>query len=331
MRTRRRFLACLAGGLLVSPARAFAQSPRSVRRVGVLGSRRRPDSLETDSSYGQIPRRLRELGYLEGRDVDFEWRFAAGDYRLLPGMAAELVKVPVDVIISDGAQSIRAAQDATRRIPIVFAGGADVVASGFVKSLARPGGNTTGVTLLLSDTRPKQVEMLRQMTPTLSRLALLFNPSNPAHPDGVARFQTAAKAAGVQTLAVGATNPRDIEAGISRAAGEGANGLLVIVDSLFLQQHRQIADLAIVHRLPSITGTVSFADDGGLMGYGPNRTEVWRRVADLVDKIFKGANPGEIPVEQPTKLELAINRRTAKALGLTVPPELLLLADKVIE
>ena len=330
MRTRRSFLLVLGAGVL-APSRSFSQAAGKVWRIGVLGSRRRPDSIEADKVHGQIPRRLRELGYVEGKNLVIEWRFAAGDYERLPALAAELATLPVDVLVTHGTQGIRAAQGATKTIPIVFTGGADLVASGFVTSLAHPGGNTTGITLLLSDTIGKQLELLHRMVPRLSRTAVLFNPSNDAHPSLVQGFRAAAEASGAQIVPVGARTPQEIADAFALAVSEKADALIVVVDSFLIVQHRRIVELAAKHRLPSMTGTLEYPEVGGLMAYGPSTQELWRRVGDYVDRILKGANPGDIPVEQPTKLELVINRKTAKALGLTIPPELMLLADRVIE
>jgi putative ABC transport system substrate-binding protein len=332
MRTRRELLHSLGGlGLLGATRRLLAETKGKPWRIGVLGSRRRPDSLETDVVYGQIPRRLKELGYVEGKDVVFEWRFAAGDYERLPALAAELVKLPVDLLVTHGTPGIRAAQAATRTIPIVFSGGADLVASGFVKSLARPGGNTTGITLLLSDTTGKQLELLSHVTQKPRRLAVIFNPSNDAHPALVETFKKAAEASKGLLIPVAARNPKEVDDGFAMAVRERANAIIVIVDSFLVTQHRRIAELAVSHRLPSMSGSVEFGDAGGLMAYGPSTQEIWRRVADYVDKVLRGANPGELPVEQPTRLELVLNRKAAKTIGVEFPHELLVQADRVIE
>ena len=331
MSSRRDLLLGLGASLFALPLAGLAQTGSRIRRVGVLALRRGPESEEWEWSYNLLAQRLKEFGYLEGKDVAFEWRFASGDYSRLPELAAELVRLNVDVIVTDGSQGIRTAQGATKTIPIVFAGGTDVVASGFVKSLSRPGGNTTGVSLLLNDSIGKQVELLGRMVPKLSRLAVLTNPTNLVHPALLKTIREAAATLGAQVVHVEARDTKGIGEAFPRAVGEGAGALIWIVDSFFIQNQRQFAELASKYRLPTITGVIEYPEVGGLMGYGPNRRGLWRRVAEYVDMILRGANPGEIPVEQPKRLELVINRKTAKALGLEIPAELLVLADKVIE
>lgn len=330
MKTRRELLVGL-GAILAAPGSAFAQKPGKVWRVGVAASRRGPGSAEWDMFYSQVPRRLRELGWVEGTDLVFEWRFAGGDYARLPELAAELVKANVDLIVTDGSQGIRATQAATKTIPIVFNGGSDLVASGFVKSLSRPGGNTTGVSLLLSDTAGKQVELVLKMVPKISRLAVLTNPGNPAHASLLTGFRNAVGASGPEVVHLDARSPKEIEEAGAQAVREKAGALLWTVDSFFIQQQRQIAQLAAMHRLPSMSGVAEYPEVGGLMGYGPDRRALWRRVAEYVDRILKGSNPGDLPVEQPSKLDLVLNRTTARALGLAIPPELLVQADRIID
>jgi len=331
VKTRRQLLIGLGSGLLALPLAALAQKPGKVWRIGVLASRRGPGYSEWERYYVLVQRRLQELGYVEGKNVAFEWRFAAGDYARLPGFAEELVRLNVDIIVTDGSQGIRAAQGATKTIPIVFNGGADLVASGFVKSLARPGGNTTGVSLLLSDTTGKQLEILSRMVPKLSRLAILTNPANQVHVALLKGFRDAAATFGIEVLHFEARTPKEIEDAFPSVVRARAGALIWVVDSFLVQQQSRIAELAAKHRLPSMCGVIEYTEDGGLMGYGPDRRALWRRVAEYVDKILRGASPGEIPVEQPAKLDLAINRRVAKALGLEIPAELLVLADRVIE
>jgi putative ABC transport system substrate-binding protein len=331
MKTRRTLLGLLGTALLADFPSLLAQQKERVWRVGILASRARPESLESDFRYVQIRQELRELGYIEGKNLVIDARFAGGNYVCLPELAAELVKIPVDAILTDGTQAIRSAQTATKTVPIVFVGGADLVASGFVKSLARPGGNTTGISLLLSDTIGKQIEMLTRMAPGLSRLAVLFNPANDAHPELAKSYQSAGQMAKIEVLPVGARTAKEVEDAFSLAVKGHSQALIWIVDSFFNQQYRQIASLSLEHRLPSMTGFPGYADGGGLMCYGPSLPDLWARAVGYIDKIFKGANPGELPVQQPIKLDLVINKKTARSLGLEIPGELLLLADKVIE
>ncbi len=330
MKTRRDLFRVLGLALASRPLQSLAQDPEKVWRVGILVSRRRPESLETDP-YGNVSRGLRERGYVEGRNVVFEWRFAGGDYAKLPGLAADLVKARVDIIVTDGTQSIRAAENATSSVPIVFVGGTDLVARGLVKSMAHPGGNVTGVALLLSETMGKQLELLTRMAPGLARVALVFNPANEAHPSLVEEVRKAGLKMGVQVLPFGALAPVEIVNAFLSAEKAKAQALMWTVDSFLNQQAQQFAGLAAKHRLPSISGFWDYALFGGLLNYGSRPAETWIGVVDYIDRILRGASPADLPVQQPTKIFLVINRKTAKALGLTIPPDLLVLADKVIE
>ncbi len=330
MISRRAFLTAV-GASLVFPFASLAQTQKRVRSVGILSSRKRPPSLENDTLHGEVPRRLRELGWVEGENLGVEWRFAAGDYARMPNLAAELVRLSVDVIVTNGSEGIQAAQGATKTIPIVFMGGSDLVAQGFVKSLAHPGGNTTGVSLLAPDIAGKQVEILMRFVPKLTRLAVLFNPANPAHRILLEATKAGADAFRVQTIPVGASTPSAIDEAFSVAVKERAEAIVFTQEAFLQEQSKRIANLALAHHLPSISPAFEYPDAGGLMCYGPNRTQLFRRVAEYVDKILKGANPGDLPVEQPTKFDVVINRKTARALGLTIPPELLVQADRVIE
>jgi putative ABC transport system substrate-binding protein len=330
VKTRRELLSVLGIALASRPLRSLAQEPPKVWRVGILVSRRRPESLETDP-YGNVPRGLRERGYIEGRNVVFEWRFAGGDYDKLPGLAADLVKARVDIIVTDGTQSIRAAENATKAIPIVFVGGSDLVARGLVKSMSHPGENATGVALLLSETMGKQLELLSQIAPGLTRVALVFNPANEAHPSLAEEVRRAGLRMNIQVLSFGARTPDEIARAFLSASEEKVQALMWTVDSFMNQQARQFAELAAKHRLPSIAGYWDYALLGGLLNYGSRPAETWKGAVDYIDRILHGANPGDLPIQQPTRLFLVINGKTARELGLTIPPDLLVLADKVIE
>ena len=330
MSAGRRILSLVAA-FVTAAHLASAQQPGKVWRIGVLQSRTRPKSLESHELYGHFLRRLRELGYVEGKNVLFEWRFADNDYGRLPDLAAELVRLRVDAIITSGSEGIRAAQKATSRIPIVFVGGTDVVAQGFVQSLAHPGGNTTGVTLLLPEIESKQFEFLASLLPKLSRVVVLGNPANPAYLVQQAHYRVRADRSKVQVVFVGARTPKEIEDAIALAARHRPDALICAMDNLMIDQRRQIADLAMKYRLPSISSISNFPQDGGLISYGPSLQQTWRRIAEFVDTIFRGTSPADIPVEQPTTLELFINRKTARALGIEIPPQILVLADKVID
>jgi putative ABC transport system substrate-binding protein len=329
MNKRRKLIAGLGGVLLAGPAIAFAQSKDKVWRVGILATRNRPALLDADA-FGQFMRGMRELGYVEGKNLQVEFRWAEGKYERLSGLAAELVQLKVDVIVAAGAQDIDAARKATSTIPIVMATSPDPVVSGFAKTLAHPGGNITGLTNFTVDISPKLFEMLQSMVPKLSRLAVMMNPVNSSHAGVLQSVESAAQKAGVKVLPVEARSAVEIERAFSTMAQAKAGGVLVPRDGFYIQQLDQIAILATKHRLPSISGYRQYAEAGGLMSYGQNAGESFRRAATYVDKIFKGAKPGDLPIEQPTTFELYINGRTAKALGLTIPQSLRISADKVL-
>ena len=330
MISRRNFLIGLGASTLAAPLYSHAQQHGKIWRVGFLSARRRPPVLDLDY-YGAFPRRLKELGYVEGGNLQIEWRFADGDYKTLPGMASELVRQKVDAIMALGPPCASAAQKVTTTIPIVIVVSGDPVAAGFVKSLARPGGNITGLSNLAGDMSTKHLEMLLAMVPGLSRVAVLVNPGNLAHAQIVKNIQAAAQKTGIKTIPLNAQTPGEIESALAAATKEQAGAVIIGLDPLFIQEEIQIATQAARHRLPSIFSNREYAEVGGLMSYGQNQVEIYRRAAEYVAKIFKGVRPAELPVEQPTKFELFINRKTAKALGLAIPQSLLISADKIIE
>ena len=315
--------------LAAAPLVSHAQQQGKMWRVGFLAPRRRPVSIDADF-LGAFPRGMRELGYVEGKNLVIEWRFADGEFERISPLAAELVRLKVDVIVSGSSQAIRALQKATATIPIVMATSGDPIGSGFVKSLARPGGNVTGLSNLTSDIGTKQLELLLSMVPKLSRVAVLVNPVNPSLATFLKYVQAEAQRVGVEVLTMEARTPQEIENAFPMMAQGNAKAVIVATDGLFIQQYRQIAELAAKNRLPSASSIREYVEAGGLMSYGPNLAEQLRRAATYVDKIFKGAKPGELPVEQSAKFELLINAKTAKALGLTIPSELLLRADRII-
>jgi putative ABC transport system substrate-binding protein len=276
---------------------------------------------------------MRELGYVEGRDFVIEARFADNRMERLPALAAELVQLKVDVIVTDSTPGALATKRATSSIPIVAMDIGDPVGSGLAASLARPGGNVTGRSLMALEIRTKQLELLRILVPTLSHVAFLMNFDNAAQVRTYDEFAARAGKVGVKTFPVNGRTAKEIEAGISAAAGkERAQALMTAFDATFFGVHRQqIVDLANRRKLPAIYPYREFVEASGLMSYGQDITESYRDAAVYVDKILRGANPGELPFQQPTRFYLAINRKTAKALGLAIPAELLLRADKVIE
>ena len=328
MNRRDAVLALLALG--AAPPVSDAQQQGKIWRVGFLTQRRRPGSIDSDF-IGGFPRGMRELGYVEGRNLAIEWRFADGKSERLADLAADLVRLKVDVIVSGSSQAISALQKATLTIPIVMATSGDPIGSGFVKSLARPGGNITGLSNLTSDIGPKLLELLLSMVPKLFRVAVLVNPVNPASATLLKSVQSAAKGIGVTVLPVEARTAQEIENAFSTMKQGNARAVIVAVDALFIQQYRSIADLAAQNRLPSVSQIREYVEAGGLLSYGPNLAEQFRRSAAYVDKIFKGAKPEDLPVEQSATFELLINGKTAKALGLSIPRSVLLRADKVIE
>jgi ABC-type uncharacterized transport system substrate-binding protein len=328
--SRRSLVFAIVVASLSAPLGALAQRRSKVFRVGFLSPRRRPASFASDY-YGAFPQRMNELGYVEGKNLLIEWRFADGEYDRLPRLAAELVQSKVDVILALGPPGAIAAQKATTAIPIVFVMSTDPVAAGLIKSLARPGGNITGLLNLGVDLGAKHLEMLVTIVPKLPRVAVLVNPANPANTVALKTVEAAAEKVRVKVLPAMAQSAREIEGAFSRMSVEGVGAVMVALDPLFIQQGHQIAEQALKHRLPSIFANREYAEAGGLMSYGQNQVEIYQRAAVYVDKILKGAKPGDLPVEQPTKLELIINARIAKALGLSIPKLLLVSAEKVVQ
>jgi putative ABC transport system substrate-binding protein len=329
MNNRRKLVVALGAGALVAPLGSFSQQQGKVWRVGFLALRS-PTASNPNAGYDPFLQGMRELGYVEGKNLKMEWRFAEGKVERFPGLAAELVQLKVDVILAAGVQPTSAAQKATATIPIVMGNSIDPVGSGFVASLARPGGNITGLSNLIADLGPKHLEMLLSIVPKLSRVAVLTNPTNSGHTTIVKTIQTAAQTSGVRILSLQARSAQEVESAFSTMKRENAGAVIVVNDPFFNQQRRQIIDLAAKNRLSSVSAVKEYAEAGGLMSYGPNFADMYRRAATYVDKIIKGAKPANLPVEQPTKFELFINGKTAKALGLTIPQSLLIMADKVI-
>jgi putative ABC transport system substrate-binding protein len=321
----------IAPGLyaIVLPIAAQAQQSSKPARIAVLAS----GSLETTG--GQFvdvfKRRLRDLGYVEGKDVVYEIRWAHGKLERLPALAQELVTLNPDVILSMTGTAALAARQATTKIPIVFARSDDPVGIGLVNSLARPGGNVTGLSSLAGDTSPKLLEFLLAAVPKLSRLAVLSQSSDPTTAPALKNLQTAAQSVNVNVIAIEASAPAEIDTAFARMTREHADAVSVSASHLFFVQRSQIADLALKHRMPSIFALREHSESGGLMSYGQNLADSYQRAATYVDKILKGAKPGDLPIEQATRLELVINLKTAKALGLTIPSSLRARADEVIE
>jgi len=307
-----------------------AQPAEKVPRVGYLfgGSHSDPQRQRLLEAFRQG---LRELGYVEGQNIVIESRWSEGKDDRFPALAADLIRSKVDVIVAGSGAATQAAQEATRTIPIVMSTVADPLGSGLVASLARPGGNTTGMTVMSPDVAGKQLQLLKEVVPKLSRVALLTNPDNPSSARFVREAEAAARTLGVRLQSLEARNPQEIDDAFAAMTRERAGALLILPDVIFLSQRRQIAELATKRRLPAIYGVREYAEAGGLMAYGANYIDLVRRTATFVDKILKGAKPGNLAVEQPTRFELVINLTTAKAIGLTIPPSFLQRADQIID
>jgi putative ABC transport system substrate-binding protein len=301
-----------------------------VWRVGFLVLPARPQPLES-SRFGAFAHGMRELGYIEGKTLEIEWRFADGDVGRLEGLAEELVRLQVDIIVAGATPVIRAAQKATVTIPIVMATNNDPVGSGFVASLARPGGNITGLSNLSTDLSPKLVELLLGIVPKIPRVAVLLNPKNSSNAAVLENLQLALHRVDATTLPVEAATVEEIEIAFAKLSQQKAAAVVVAPDTYFVEQRLQIAALAIKYRMPSMYSFREHVEAGGLISYGENLADSYRRAATYVDRIIKGAKPGDLPVEQSTKLELSINRTAARALNLNIPADLLARSDEVIE
>ena len=328
---RRTFLGAFASGLLAAPLAARAQQPGKVYRIGML---ERTSPATNAANFEAFRRGLRELGYVEGKNLVIEYRSADGRDERFAGLATELVRLNVDLILTRGTLAALAAKHATGTIPVVITGLADPVGQGIVASLARPGGNITGVSAIVTELYPKRVELLRELLPRASRIAALCNMSSPALPPAWKEIETAARSLGIQPQLLDVRKPEDLGPAFDGAVRQRTDALVVGLDTLTQASQRLIVDLAAKHRLPAVYASMEFA--GGLVVYGVNYPDHYRRAATFADRIFKGTQPGDLPVERPTKFELIINlktakAKTAKALGLTIPPSLLQRADQVIE
>jgi len=325
---RRQFITLVGGVAAAWPLAARAQQAGRVRRIGVLET---VSVMLNAANYDALRQGLRELGYVEGRNLVIEYRSADGRTGRFPDLAAELVRRDVDLIITRGTPAALAAKNVTATIPIVMAASGDPVGTHLVISLARPGGNLTGLSSVVSDLYGKRVELLKEMVPAAAVIANFFNLSNPASPLELKEIETATRSLGLRSLRFDLRNGDDIRRAFDAADREPGVALVVQPDGV-LQQHREtITELAAKHRLPAIYAAREFIDAGGLALYGVSYPDLYRRAATYVDRIFKGAKPADLPIEQPTRFELVINRKTANALGLEVPPTLLARADEVIE
>ena len=316
----------LALGLLAAPLAAEAQQTGKVYRIGFLGS-----PLAGAHLVDALRQGLRERGWVEGQNLVIESRSAEGKLERWPDLAADLIRLKVDVIVSSLSPAIRAAMQQTSTIPIVMAGVNDPVGAGFVASLARPGGNVTGLSMLVTELSGKRLELLKETLPNLWRVAFLWNPTQPGQALALKDTQEAARALGVTLISMEVRTREDLESVFGAIAKERAGALIVMTDPVTFSHRGQLTALAARHRLPAMYAIREFVDAGGLMAYGPSFPDSYRRAATYVDKILKGAKPADLPVEQPTKFELVINIKTAKALGLTIPQSMFIRADEVIQ
>ncbi len=327
MISRRAFIGGLAGGLLAAPLAVEAQPAAKMPRVGLLGL----GSAESSPLFEALRQGLRERGWVEGQNIAFEDRTTAGHYSRLPDVAAELVRLKVDVIVTWGTTPALAARKATGTIPIVTTSGSDPVETGLAASLARPGGNVTGLTTSGRELVGKRIELLKETLPGLSRIAVLWNPESRTESFALRDAEAAAKSLRLQVRPAEVRGPEDLEKAFASIAHERPEALALLASNMFRAHRVRIVELAARHRLPATFSDRSFVEAGGLMSYGPDGKAIFRQLANYVDRILKGAKPGDLPIEQPTKFELVINRKTAKALGLTIPPSLLGRADEIIE
>jgi putative tryptophan/tyrosine transport system substrate-binding protein len=307
---------------------AAAQQSTKIPRIGFLST----SSLSANAARTEAFRQgLRELGYVEGKNIVIDWRSAEGKADRLPALAAELVRLKVDIIVSSGPTATRSAYEATVTIPIVIAFDSDPVGSGFVASLARPGGNITGLSTLAPEISGKLVELLKEIVPRLSRVAVLGTSTTPGYAPVLKEMELAAGALKVKLQNLDVLSPKDIETAYRAASKGRAQAVLVRGGLVLTSQRTQVVELAVKSRLPAIYNVAEFVEAGGLMTYSVSMTDLYRRAATYVDKILKGAKPADLPVEQPTKFELIINLKAAKQIGLTIPPNVLVRADKVIK
>jgi putative ABC transport system substrate-binding protein len=331
MMRRREFIALLGGAAVAWPLAAQAQQSKLVRLGYLDSSSGRPTDPVGANLRRQFLLGLRDLGYVEGRHFQIEQRSAEGQFDRLPGFARELADLPVDMLVVGGEASIRAAMQATDKIPIIMALAPDPVGSGFVTSLARPGGNVTGISALAPELAGKRVELLKEIIPRAVRVAVLWNPNSQAKVTEWQDTLEPARRVGLALRPFEARSPAEIDSALAAIGRDLPDALLTFTDGLTIAFRQRIGSFALVNRLPMISEVREFADAGGVATYGVNRADLWRRSASYVDKIMRGAKPGDLPVEQPTRFEMVINLNYAKALGIEVPPMLLTRADEVIE
>ena len=324
---RREFITLLGGAAAAWPLVARAQQAGKIYRIGFLWDS--PDAfLDALEAFRQG---LRDLGYVEGRNIAIEYRWAEGKPERMRELAEELVRLKVDVIVAPSSIYTEAAKRATSTIPIIFVSHADPLGSRHVASLARPGGNITGLSLMMTETNVKGLELLKEAVPGISRVAVIFDPATPSHGPGLKAVKAAGPTLGLRIQSVPVRSATEFDSAFTAIVGERADAVLVLSTPLFISGGKRLAELSLAHKLPSLFGPKHHVQEGGLMSYSPDRADLWRRGAIYVDKILRGIDPADLPVQQPTKFEIAINLKTAKSIGLAIPPSLLGRADEVIE
>ncbi len=327
---RRRTIVAIGamGVAILANVQPLGAQSGSVYRLGFISAAASSPMTGRDQAFRQG---LRELGYVVGQNMTIEYRWADGRSERLPGFAAELVRLKPHIIVTHGVAATLAVQQATTTIPIVIAAADDPLATGLVASLARPGGNTTGMSIITPELTGKRLELLKEILPDLTRVAVLWNSGNPTSEPEVRKAQAAAGSLGLRLQSVAVRDPRDFVRAFASMTSEHVDALFLLSDAMFYGQRKELTDLAASSRLPLVSHLREFAEAGGLMTYGPNVLDIHRRAATYVDKVLKGAKPGDLPIEQPTRFELVINLKTARALGITVPPTLLSRADLIID
>jgi putative ABC transport system substrate-binding protein len=324
---RRAFIATTVAAIVSAPLAAGAQQAGKVYRVGFLWD----SPAVWPHALAGFRQGLRDLGWVEGQNIVIEYRWAEGRFARLNELAGELVRLKVDVIVAPTSIYAAAAKRATSTIPIVFASHADPIGSGHVASLARPGANITGLTIVMSETAAKSLELLKEAVPALSRVAIIWDPATPSHGPALKAVEARGRALGLVIHSLGVRSAMEFESAFSSVVRERAGGVLVLSTPLFMGGARRLAELAIEHKLATMFGPSEHTEAGGLLSYGPDRADLYRRAATYVDKILKGAKPADLPVEQATQFELVVNLKTAKTLGLTIPQSVLLRAAQIIE
>jgi putative ABC transport system substrate-binding protein len=325
---RREFVACIAGTAATRPIAVWAQPAPGLRRIGFLGN----STADLEANLiGPFREGLRAHGYEEGRNIRIEFRWAEGDYQRLDALVAELLSANVEVIVTAGTPATLAVKSATTSVPLVMIAVGDPIGTGLVRSLARPGGNITGLASIAPDLEGKRLQLMREINPGLSHVALLLNPSNPFHVASMKQAEAAADALRMKLLPLPVSRTEELDSSFDRILKERPGALLILADRVFLHNRQKIMEFATGNHLPTMVPYRELVEAGGLISYGPSYETMHRRAADYVDKILKGAKPGDLPVEQPTKFDLNVNLKAARAIGIKIPEALLLRADQVIE